>query len=892
MLSWVRGSQARGADGHRSGVTIAPDVPVQIDESLKSKFGDPDAAWLLNSLQTYATAYKKQLHGQGLVVRAGQALPPPAFRIIPRASLSEFRHFLHADDYVDRDAAARALNQVELREDEAQLAWMINAILVRAALDMAPFALGTVRLDLAEAAEGRGPRVVYSLGGEEHAVHSSRLTNPVALHRQMHAMVLTRWSTALANAEVAVIEETLEALSKFNYSAAMLQWIDQLIRRQLEDSTILLRMRTSGAAFIDGSKLAEVCEAFVSGIDRTAIRHALRHGNAALNWSSYTAHLDRELQAAALAAEPHGCLAYGRYPADILSRLYSLHQNAPLPFKTWRGQYDNFGYTGDFTAAFLQSLEAQAGDKLLTELRSLSPRFLCGLVTGYDNTSPLEISYQAAMKDAWGCGDAITTAERAGRVLAMSLNKVLEGKAGCSPKLPWARVLSHDSAQAILLRPMEEGAAVDALTALFGYANTLRSKKQRLAASIDDLPTAEALVAAPRANALGSLVAMNKEHIPGGWPAAQRAALALAVEMGGGTSGYQTRSGALSGRTEQWQVAMGAPRVMDQADAKHTGGVRLALRDPGRHRHAWTLISVTASTSDTFATTKDEELAVEHNRFALRGAGTPDSVAPLVFQVRIAHNSRAMTFSRAPSQNPAYVNLNLCPVAQDAPKHALRMRDSDDASVRRDALGEHYQLLMSQVRARVTKAVVQRPYHAACAYPAVALFLWKGGKLAEGAKLRPLGAATAFRLARACVGMENPLGMGYLCREAASPTARTNRGISLLDVALESLDYRLAQGAMEGLASNPRLGKSELAGLVQSSFGKLIERHPELLQHALRSGAKVDQAARAAWDRLHPDRLMPELSQTFEAAAMQAAIGDCPESAASTESPRRRMRVV
>lgn len=892
MLSWLRPGSAAGRQlgALRSGVPSAPPVPVEIDESLKPQYGQFDAAWLLDSLQRYAKAYAKLIVGPGLIVRSDSALPPPAFRAIPRASLFNLPSPLHAHDYDNQDAAVRAMDNVELQHDQAQLAWMTNAILVRAALKMAPYVHGAIRLNVDPT--GGGAKAVYSHAGVDHDVPVFQTSNPISLHRELHQGVLRAWGHAVATAETEVREEVIEALGQFPYSSKVVQQIDEIIRAALEESPILMRMRSSGAAFIDSAKLASTCEAFVASIDRGAVRNALRHDNAGLNWKSYTTHCDPKLQQAIQLAEVHGSLAYAHYPVDALQQLYALHGHAAAPFQSWRGWRGDYDYDGVFTQRFVESLQTNANAKLLAELRALSPRYLSCLASGHDRVTPLEISYGAAIADAWGCGDSTTAAVRAGRLLATALNRVLEGTAGCSARLPWARVLSHDTAQELLLRPMDDGAAIDGLTAFFGYANVLRSKKERMASSLERLPTAESLCSAPRTNVLGSMLEMNKELTPGGWAAAERAALALAVEMGGAAAPYLTTTATNSTPARlEWQTEMAACRIAHVNEPDLAGGVRFALRNPGRQLQAWTCLNVTAHTSADFSMTKEEDLGPGYNRFALRGAGTPDGVDPLVLQIKIPRGATAMTFSRSVKENAAHTNLQLRPITADAPKSALRLRDNAETQRRSDALSEHYTLLMAQARERVTQSIRKRPIHAACVFPAIALYLWKGGKLADHAELRPLGTTSAFKLARASVGAVNPYAMGLLCRHAANPAARSRSGVSLLDIALESKNYKLAQGALQGLAANSRLSKADLKALVQSSFGKLIERHPKLLQAALNCGVEVDEVARASWQRLHPEQLVPELSQVFEMAAMNAVI-DAADSSAPATTQRRRMRAI
>ena len=105
-------------------------------------------------------------------------------------------------------------------------------------------------------------------------------------------------------------------------------------------------------------------------------------------------------------------------------------------------------------------------------------------------------------------------------------------------------------------------------------------------------------------------------------------------------------------------------------------------------------------------------------------------------------------------------------------------------------------------------------------------------------------------------------------------------------MALDSTDYRVAQGALGGLRKNSRLGQEpgSLAGLVQASFGKLIERHPELVPLALKLGAKADEAALLAWSHLHPLRRSPHLDASINEAVMRGVIER--DDVARTAAPR------
>jgi len=170
--------------------------------------------------------------------------------------------------------------------------------------------------------------------------------------------------------------------------------------------------------------------------------------------------------------------------------------------------------------------------------------------------------------------------------------------------------------------------------------------------------------------------------------------------------------------------------------------------------------------------------------------------------------------------------------------------------------------------------LASHPYQCAAAFPAVANFLWTGGRLVDHQVLKPIGTASSFKMVRACVGSDNAHGIALLCKFALRADARSANGSSLLDLALDSKRHQCGQAALMGLGKNSRLAGTPggMASLVQASFGKLVERHPELIPLALEYGARADRTVLAAWEALHPIRRAPGLEAAINAALMNNVI--------------------
>jgi hypothetical protein len=329
-------------------------------------------------------------------------------------------------------------------------------------------------------------------------------------------------------------------------------------------------------------------------------------------------------------------------------------------------------------------------------------------------------------------------------------------------------------------------------------------------------------------------------------------------------------------RALKWSAELATVRSASVHENDLAGGFRLALRNPGtRKGGTWTLLDVTARTDSDVDPVRGFRINAESNAFAVRGKGTPEGVAPLVMEVRMQEQTRfrAMANRRVGPHGWSPLDMqDISGCGLTNPHMATRISDADRKTIPR--MNVHANAAMANYADRVSTMLARQPFHCAAAFPAVARFLWSGGRTADDQKLRQVSVATAFKLARACVGSVNPYGMGLLCRYVTRPEHRSASGAGLLDIALDSTDYRIAQGALEGLRKNSRLAQESggLAGLVQASFGKLIERHPELIPLALKLGARADETALLAWSHLHPQRRSPHLEASINEAVMRGVI--------------------
>lgn len=904
MLSWIRGAVTRppAAPGPLGGVSL--ENLAHIDPKASASPGGFDAAVLMRSLQSYATRYAQHLSGDGLVLRLGVVVPPSAFPALgekaPFARALEAAS-VHVGDYANLEAAVRVISDMNLSQSrsvpEAQVAWLANAAMVRAAVSMSAFVFGRPRLEF-QPPPG-AVALVFEHANQETRVPIECNSSPLSVHRQSRLGIQHIWRARLAAQTTEVSREFITALMSQQVPGEILAALKWKLDEALSDFHPLLKMRFSSAAFIDIQAVYKECASFVAGADRVAVRNALRHSTQGLHWGNYFAHLSPEFQNEVTRAEAAGALAHSRYSVALLSALNkgdgedlatsSVISLGPgsigLPGASqssgaiWAGGGNDHGYSGQLTQRFMAALDAAVSGATREALCKLSPRYFCALATGHPKGKAFECQLSETRAGLNATLSQVEEAERAGRLLATALNMVVASSPVGRSGLPWARVLSSAPCYRLLLSTEPEPRATAGLVNLISYANALRAKGLSANDVVPNLPSAAECMDAPQGNAVGSLAGRLGAPAMRGQSHFDRAALNLVrglVALADPVETQTVDANGVASRKLQWVPGLLALRVPYEGDPNVRGGFRLALQNPeGRKDGTWSLMQVSAWHVREQGGAASAHQTLDAHTFRVRGEGSAEEAGCLLFDVQIPENTsfRAMNNRRQSGDGWSYIDMHAMSGEASGKRFiATQTLASDRAAI--PQMHSHRLAAEKLWVARLSTMLVTQPLQSAAAFPAVAEFLWAGGRLTDHQLLKPVPMAVCFKLARACLGAGNAHGLGLLCSLATKPSTRSSSGRSLLDLALESTQHHCGMAALRGLKENSRLADApgELAAMVQASFGKLIERHPELIPLAIKCGARADETSMKAWQSLHPLRHLPELQAAMNEAVMNSVI--------------------
>lgn len=904
MMSWVRGALARAIGPAKLVAGVKTPALDHVDPKAVTRAGDFDPTLLMGALERYSARYGSLLHGDGLLLRLGQELPPAAFPVI--GHLDGFgrtldRSSYNAKDYEDGEAAMLAISELKFDSpDNRQFIWLANAAMVRAATSMAAFVYAQPYFDVG--AKDIKPRLVFEHAGVASSVYIDIETSPLSLHRHARAVIQGIWSGRLGGAQAAVADEFIESLERQGLPRDRAHSVRHRLNEAFREFKPLIKLRHSSAAFINIRAIASTCQSYAENIDRAAVRNALRHGARGLYWRNFITHLDAGAQAQIAAAEHAGALAYAHYSPELLRALNASNVNdssayvlTPPP-GLGLGAGGGYGgpaatgeYTGVATKAFMSALDAGLAADARAVLQSLTPRYLCVVAVGHHSIPSFEKKLGTLGYNVSPVSEQMLSAT-AGRCLAMALNAVVAKASGKSNALPWARVLSSDTAYGLMLSPESDEQAAAGLVALIDYANAMRARGARAADVAFSLPSAEECLEAPSSNAGQALLGLHdgvRSKLTG---IGARSALGLVREflLEAAPVVTSTSQDSPAARRLTWAPSLAAVRPYFEHEADLKAGFRVALRNPNRRNGGWSLMDIHARTSPEFSDRSEPLEEDDSYTFAVRGDGTPESVDPLVFELKMPRATRFRQVIDKPARMEGWFEVGMEDISGSGLRNPHIGKPTSKAGLievsRQDA---HAAAAMKEWAVRLRAFLAAKPFHAAALFPAVAKFLWYGGRLVDGKAIRPIGTASAFKLARACLGSSNPHGIALLCRYVTRPDWRSSTGASLLDIALEASNPMVAKGALGGLAKNSKLaGAPEaLGGLVQSSIGKLMERHPQLLKSALACGAKADQTLMDACDRLHPRRMTPELQAVVNQAYMLEVINNAAKSQPPAENP-------
>ncbi|MEJ6002712.1 hypothetical protein [Paucibacter soli] len=835
---------------------------------------DLEPSAVMGSLMQYAREHRMQLSGSGLILDLEAQAPAPAFpTLIDLHDKSRHDATSYAPkDYADGSSAGRHIGEiVEAFPNSRQACWLLNATMVRASLQMATFAYGDPEVKLNQG--DRPHQVLFTSSDRVEAVTIDKSTSPLSFHREVRKAIQGIWRSRLAATANQVSNEFADSLAEAGLQQAHVARLRSYVLDFLNDAEPYAKLRSSSAAFINIRRISEACVPVVESLDRVAIRNALRHGASGLTWNGYEIHQAPAIKEEIAAFENLGALAYSRYSAGLLE-LLSAASSRHVGF--------GFGFAGDpadsaraearFTGEFMKSLSEGCSEQVLETLAASSPRYFCGIATSHQGRPSLaeHVSGPRGLDNQ----DYFATAQVAGARLANALNQVA-ASSRARAFLPWTRVLMSESAYELMTDPCSDEAASRGLSGLIQYANTRRSKGDVSDQVIFQLPSRDELLDAPDGCLVASIQAMRFDNLARSAAAGTRSALKLVTDfLAAMASSESARIRKTPTETSsKWTPKLAALRLLNDMEPNLESGFRLGLLHPQGRVNLWSQATVLGRTNEGFSRGRLEHATDSYFAFAVRGKGTPEGVAPLVFQIHVPADMRFKPLAKSSSKKDPAFNLELTDIAGTGiTKAMMRVGPSPLSEALHSSLADEQKLELARMAKNLKATIARFPLQAACLFPAAAVFVLAGGRLNDSGRLPVLGGSTALRLARCTLGTGNPAAMELICRNAGRPAAVSASGVGLLDIALECPDASHAESALRGLKANGKLASGELAQLVQRSLGKLTERHPTLLSAALELGAIADPQMLKAWTSLHPHRKTPELSAQVDAASMAAVI--------------------
>jgi hypothetical protein len=902
MLSWIRKlipspADVAAAAGDQPANRI-PEVGDYVALPSKNPDGEFDAATLMRALLEYHERHKERLHGAGLLLGLTGDLPPPAFPEIARmpgyiGGLDTLS--LIAADYPSIDDARATLKialttppwnaepaqTLELATvSPRQLAWLTNAAALRAAVKMAPYALGALEFIEVEQRIVEGavvPTMVVAefAGTVTPPVPSASLdfpggTRPHSLGRELRSRfdLLCR-DIFQREVDAVALEVQVAARAGFEETASDLK-SDCPVEHAIGKSAAFMRLKNSYLAFSDIRQVIEVDKAFQSKLDRQALGDAIRHSAFGTYLQPYLVHVDPALQADIAMHRERGALAFGHYSNESLAKLMLAHSS----YMTIEVQGINdvevaVEPDADVAKAFATAIEVELAPQSRALLAGLTPRYLGALIVGSGQTKPL-------VKEPDVAG-SLSAARSAG----MRFGRALQAHLGDKPtlaRLPWAAALTIVSAKALMADAnLSDADAVKGLTALFGYVNKLRAQGQtNRCVEVFDFPNSATFASASFSQPAESVVGLLAEQFPSAaLTSARRTALSHLKEMLLSSPKSVGMSRPRVGRPAQsaeWKPSIArllGGRKLGSHDLLDDGTyaavpLSLSIQPQGTESVGWAHLLLSARVLP------DNMQLTLH---ALQDSENPTSTSIKEFKTGVKAHSpaeNAVQLSGGPMTRPAYVDSKRAGVAID--ETALQSLTG--------AWSTNLQRLFSE-----------RPLDLACVMRPVAQHL-----LDSPRQLPTLNSQKTFRLARVSLGTMNHEAIALVVAQSKNPLVMTTSGRSLLDLALEGKpDF--ARSALRAIITHPKVYAEVLTPYLQRSLGKLVETHPQLLPDAIACGARLDADTHRAWAALHPQRLTPEAESAMTAARMAeaiqesvAAVARAQESAGSPPAPAARKR--
>lgn len=924
MRSWAHLALVPGGSTLvMAGVASSPDLVVIAKGALPAFAADSfSSRAMMLSIGLYSKQNEQLLSGPGLVLRRGQLVPIAAFSVVEDAAergTDSATHLYHPHDFASAPLALKQIssNRIDTAPSR-QLAWLINACVVRAALQMEAFATSAPELS-----PGKWMRFTSRTGNERVLIASD--TSPLSLHKVVRFDIQGKWQVRLTLAAKQVAEEFAAELSVAGVPEMLASSIREEALECITRSSAFISLRNSSAAFVDIHGIAQTCASFAGELDRVAIRNAFRHGMTGLTWGNYEAHRNSHWKELIDDAAGCGSLAYAQYPVSLLAGLIEASAGNKVSSFSFEASvvHKSVEIEACFAGYFARALAASLDQPARNALMDVSPRYLSGIICS--PSQGLSLAQKFLSDHLNPSQDVERTAEAAGRRLGEALNFIMDASS-TKVSLPWARVLTSAPAYHLMLGSLPTSDAVKGLSSLVAYANAMRSKGKTSDEVVYSLPHASQLIAAPHGHEAISLAGLMKVNEPKRLASAKRSALLLVRDFIASMESEQLVLATKAGTAPAaWHVLLAALKNNHNVP-NLASGFRVGIHHPCRRGGLWTVAHVVASTGDASLladfgrakqTSEDERAFSVYGKAptgGLGGAGsvvTADGTKALTFRISMPAERCFMPISEAPVNGVPSTDLGLIDISGCGVNRAhMNKRPSPTQQLLRHSLAKEKAAEMNAMVDGLKAAIGKQPIQAACIFPAVAQYMLEGGVLPRSSFVSGLSGlpclpsvppSKTMKLARACLGSDNWRGMTVLCRTVTNPEVKTATGVGILDVAAESADVRLAQGALIGLKSNVGLAKGLLATIVQASAGKLIERHPSLLSLVIDLGAKPTPELLSAWNAVHPERKDPEMQAQLDRACMDHAISTSTAKSAadrasttrmSSSAARRRARLV
>lgn len=437
--------------------------------------GKYSSALLLDSALKYHETYKAQLYGSGLLYGLNKPPAPPAFAQMASAegyvnASGDAMSFVAAD-YEDASAFYDSLRNMTLQRDftaiaqSTQAAALMNAAMVRALVKSRP--LLTAQPQYVASLSGVGPQLKVEFVSENgEPLKDMTLTvghaSLFGVGAEVKRFVSRQFASAVQKETSAVCNELAALLPE---GAA----IGQALSSSLRQSLTMRRFESSGMAFCRKYDIIEYDKAFISGLDRTALRNLARHSAGAGDARSYFIHCDPQVQADLAKGEADGALCWRHYSERTLKLLRLAGGSLP---RAGLNGVDINKLNSSFIGAVADSVEPQAQ----AMLQAGSPRSFQRLLHGSSRWSG-GLSLVERLADVAEPSQGQERVVAAGHRLGKALNLLASGfgdERKPSKALPWQGVFSIPVLGSALTLP-EEDESVRAAAALFGVCNRLRS---------------------------------------------------------------------------------------------------------------------------------------------------------------------------------------------------------------------------------------------------------------------------------------------------------------------------------------------------------------------------------------------------------------------------------